>query len=300
MKTNSITTRQAARALGVSEASLKRWCDQGLLPAVRTPGGHRRLPLNGVVQFVRDRHLELVRPNLLGLPGFTPRTAGGTEALRVAVQTALEVAEEHEIRRLVFGSYLAGVPAAEILDDLVAPAFRAIGDRWAHGAVAIFEERRAVELCIRELHHLRMFLPTPPSDAPQAIGGTLAGDPYSLPTTMLEIALCEAGWRAQSYGCGLPAATLVDALRKVRPRVLWLSVSAFDSEHQFLADYTTLYAAAQELRVAVLVGGRMLTAELRERIQYSAYGDNLRHAVAFVRALHSPVRNELDDGEVQR
>jgi methanogenic corrinoid protein MtbC1 len=253
-----------------------------------------------VVQFVRERHLELVRPNLLGLPRFAPRTAGDTAALRLAVQTALEVADEHEIHRFVFGSYLAGVLAAEILDDLVAPAFRAIGDRWAHGAVAVYEERRAVELCTRELHQLRGSLPTPPSDAPQVIGGTLAGDPYSLPTTMLEIALCEAGWRAQSYGCGLPAATLVDALRKVRPRVLWLSVSAFGSEQQFLADCATLYAVAQELGVAILVGGRMLTAELRARIQYSAYGDNLRHAVAFVRALRPPAPNELGTGDVQR
>lgn len=300
MDRNSITTRQAAQALGVSEASLKRWCDQGLLPAVRTPGGHRRLPLSGVVQFVRERHLELVRPNLLGLPDFTPRTPGDTEAFRVAVQTALELADEHELRRLVVGSYLAGVPAAVILDDLVAPAFRAIGDRWAHGAVAVYEERRAVELCTRELHQLRMFLPAPRPDAPQAIGGTLTDDPYSLPTTMLEIALCEAGWRAKSYGCGLPAATLVDALRKVRPRVLWLSVSTFGSEQQFLTDYATLYAMAQELGVAVLVGGRMLSAELRARIQYSAYGDNLRHAVAFVRALHPRGRDKPDDGEVRR
>lgn len=210
------------------------------------------------------------------------------------------MADDQEIRRLVFGSYLAGVPAAEILDDLVAPAFRAIGDRWAHGAVAVYEERRAVEVCTRELHQLRMFLPTPPPDAPLAIGGTLAGDPYSLPTTMLEIALREAGWRAQSYGCGLPAATLVDALRRVRPRMLWLSVSAFDSQQQFLADYATLYAAAQALGVAVLVGGRMLTAELRARIEYSAYGDTLRHAVAFVRALHPPAPAGPAKGADQR
>jgi MerR family transcriptional regulator, light-induced transcriptional regulator len=300
MNPNSVTTRQAAQALGVSEASLKRWCDQGLLPAVRTPGGHRRLPLNGVVQFVRERHLELVRPNFLGLPSFTPRTAGDGEALRTAMQAALEAADENEVRCLVFGLYLAGTPAAEILDDLVAPAFRAMGEKWTHGKLAIYEERRAVETCTRLLHQVRMFAPTPPPDAPQAIGGTLVGDPYSLPTTMLELALREVGWRAQSYGCGLPAATLVDALRDVRPRMLWLSVSAFESEQKFLADYATLYAAAQELGVAVLVGGRMLTGELRERIQYSAYGDNLRHAASFVRALHPPARNKLDDGEGQR
>lgn len=288
MFATSISTRQAAQALGVSEASLKRWCDQGLLPSARTPGGHRRLPLSGIVEFVRQRHFELVQPALLGLPKLNCRNAGDSVELRNAMQAALENADEPEFRRLLLGSYLAGTPAVELLDDLVAPAFRAIGDRWAHGEVAIYVERRAVELCTRELHQLRMFLPEPASEAPQAIGGTLTGDPYSLPTTMLEIALREAGWRAQSYGCGLPAPTLVDALQQARPRVLWLSVSAFETEAGFLEEYRALYAAAQKLGTAVLVGGRMLNATLREPIEYSAYGDNLRHAVAFVRALQTP------------
>ena len=300
MNATSITTRQAAQALGVSEASLKRWCDQGFLPTTRTPGGHRRLPLNGIVKFVRERHLELVQPGLLGLPEFNRRSAGDSPGLREAMQAALETADEPEFRRLLLGSYLAGTPAAvELLDDLVAPAFRALGDRWAHGEVAIYAERRAVELCTRELHQLRMFLPAPPPEAPQAIGGTLTGDPYSLPTTMLEITLREAGWRAQSYGCGLPAATLVDALQHVRARVLWLSVSAFETESRFIEEYGALYNAAQKLGVAVLVGGRMLTAGLRERIQYSAYGDNLRHAVAFVRAL-TPIPPTPANGESHR
>jgi len=297
MNANAVTTRQAAQAIGVSEASLKRWCDQGLLPAARTPGGHRRLPLNGVVQFVRERRLQLVRPNLLGLSSFTPPTTGDGNAIRTAMQAALEAADEDEARRLVLGLYLAGTSAVEILDDLVAPAFRAMEVKWTHGNLAIYEERRAVETCTRLLHQMRMFLPTPPPDAPQAIGATLTGDPYSLPTTMLEVALCEAGWRAQSYGCGLPTATLVDALRDVRPRLFWLSLSTFESEHQFLADYATLYAAAQKHGVAVLVGGRMLTAELRERMQYSAYGDNLRHAVSFARTICPPGSGSGTNGE---
>ncbi|HNU44867.1 MAG TPA: helix-turn-helix domain-containing protein [Phycisphaerae bacterium] len=285
-----ITTRQAAQALGVSEASVKRWCDQGLLAAVRTPGGHRRLPVTGVVRFVREQRLELVRPGLLGLPGLTARAGQGPERLRSVMQAALAGADENEAGGLLFGLYLAGTPAAEILDDLIAPAFRALGDQWAHGELAVYEERRAVEMCTRLLHQLRMFLPSPAPDAPQAIGGTLAGDPYSLPTMMLELALREVGWRAESYGCGHPAATLADALRNVRPRVLWLSVSSFESEQQLVADCASLYAAAQESGAALLVGGRMLTAELRERIDYSAHGDNLRHAVTFAQALQPPCR----------
>jgi excisionase family DNA binding protein len=89
---SAVTTRQAAQALGVSEASLKRWCDQGLLPSVRTPGGHRRLPLDGVVQFIRERRLALVRPSLLGLPAEPERTADDGQTALAQMRTALVVA----------------------------------------------------------------------------------------------------------------------------------------------------------------------------------------------------------------
>jgi excisionase family DNA binding protein len=61
-----ITPKQVARAIGVSESSLKRWCDRGLIPTVRTAGGHRRLPISGVLSYLRETGHEMVRPELLG------------------------------------------------------------------------------------------------------------------------------------------------------------------------------------------------------------------------------------------
>ncbi|MEI6235767.1 MAG: helix-turn-helix domain-containing protein, partial [Planctomycetota bacterium] len=61
-----LSPKQVALALGVSEASLKRWCDNGLLDSTRTAGGHRRISRGSVMAFLREREQPAVRPELLG------------------------------------------------------------------------------------------------------------------------------------------------------------------------------------------------------------------------------------------
>jgi methanogenic corrinoid protein MtbC1 len=206
---------------------------------------------------------------------------------RQDIITALEAGDEARLRGLVFSLYLGGHTAVDICDLLLAPAFQELGARWQHGALEVYEERRGCEICLRVLYQLRQSLPTIPAEAPRAIGATLEGDPYMLPTAMVAIALREAGWNAESYGCWHPPETLEAAVREERPRLLWISVSTLDDGEAFVARYTSLYHSAVASGVAVAVGGRALTEHLRRRIEYSAYGDCLRHLVAFVATLRA-------------
>jgi excisionase family DNA binding protein len=43
-----LTTREAAQRLGVSLRTIQLWVEADILPAARTPGGHRRIPYNAV------------------------------------------------------------------------------------------------------------------------------------------------------------------------------------------------------------------------------------------------------------
>jgi excisionase family DNA binding protein len=43
-----LTTREAAMRLGVSLRTVQLWVEADILPAARTPGGHRRIPHNAV------------------------------------------------------------------------------------------------------------------------------------------------------------------------------------------------------------------------------------------------------------
>lgn len=45
-----LTPTQAARLLGASSDSVRRWCEQGRIPCYRTPGGHWRIARRDLVQ----------------------------------------------------------------------------------------------------------------------------------------------------------------------------------------------------------------------------------------------------------
>ncbi len=276
-----VTPKQVAQAINVSESSLKRWCDQGLLTAIRTAGGHRRLALDDVFQFLRNSGQQLVRPELLGLPSNTGQAAVVMGRARERIRDALISGDEAQCRRIIFDLYLAGQSAYEICDNVLATALHDIGDRWECGEVSIYRERRSCETVFKMLHELRMAVRTPQPDAPLAVGGTLSCDPYRLPNAMIELVLRELGWQATSLGTSLPPATIAEAVRDSRPRLLWLSVSYIDSVPLFLDDYARLHSVAAEVGATVVVGGRGLIPEVRKQMAYSAYCDTLRHLVTF-------------------
>jgi excisionase family DNA binding protein len=48
-----LTTREAAGLLGIAVSTAQQWIENGLLPAWKTPGGHRRVRLSAVSALLR-------------------------------------------------------------------------------------------------------------------------------------------------------------------------------------------------------------------------------------------------------
>lgn len=277
--------KQVARAIGASESSVKRWCDRGILESIKTGGGHRRVPLSGVLEFVRSENRTLVSPTELGLPSdlATPRHSVSTadEEFRVA----LAEGNYPICRRVLLSLFLARHSVAQICDTVIAPAMMSMGDGWCNGEVDVFEERRGCEITLRLIYELRAMVPVPSPDAPVAMGGTVEGDPYSLPTRMVDLVLLESGWNAHSLGCGIPLSSLKKAISEQKPRLFWLSISALENRDLFIQQYSDLFSACDN--VAVVVGGRGLDEDLRSRMQYSAFCENLQRLETFVKAIYS-------------
>lgn len=283
-----LSPRQVAEAIGVSESSLKRWCDSGQIPTRRTAGGHRRIPINGLVSFLRRKGFDAKRPDLLGLPAGAHRDERAVRDVAPGFRRALVAGDADRVTSTLTGLYLAGHGTASLCDTLLAPTFREVGNEWKSGDVEIYQERRAVEIVQRALVQWQKLFPSPGEDAPIALSATLSGDPYTLPTAMIELVLREHGWQATALGPNHPAHTLRTAIDHLSPRLMCVDVSSIADEAAFVSEYTSLYEHARARDVAVAVGGRALSTALRTRIRYAAYCESMAELVGLAESLWRP------------
>ena len=282
--TQFVTPKQVARAIQVSESSVKRWCDKGVIPSQKTAGGHRRIPLSGLVDFLRQTKQPLVRPEVVGLPATKTQTSWVIDRAARQFAEALIDGDEDRCRQITLDLYLAENSVSSVCDRVFTNAFRDLGDRWECGTAEIYQERRGCEIARTVLTELRSLVALPPPEAPVAIGGSVEGDPYNLGTTMAELVLRDSGWNAVSMGNNLPFSTLIEAIKSQRPKLFWISCSHIPDEQAFLDGYGELYEQFG-LEVAFVVGGRALVETLRPKMKYAAYCDNMQHLEAFAQAL---------------
>lgn len=283
-----VTPKQIARAINVSESSVKRWCDKGLIPTEYTAGGHRRITRPALAAFLRGGNHQLVHPEALGFPATSGQTARVVDRARDQMVGVLLAGDELRCQQIALDLYLAEHRMSVICDDVFAAAFREIGNQWACGEAEIYQERRGCEISLRTLHELRSLLPLPAENAPLAIGGATSGDQYNLSTTMAELVLRDAGWNAVSLGGNLPFSTMAVAIRNHQPRVFWLSCSYIADEPAFLSAYDDLY---QEFGadVVFVVGGYAMTEDVRRQMKYAVFGENMQHFEDFARTLRTTI-----------
>lgn len=288
-----ITTKKAARAIGASESSVKRWCDKGVISAQYTAGGHRRIAVADLLAFLKESKHQLIHPEALGLPASTGRSprqvARATENLR----EALLAGDEMRSRQITIDLFLAQCSISSLCDDVFAPVMEQIGEMWACDNADVYQERQACQIVLRILHELIKLVPATPGSMPLAIGASAPGDPYTIGSAMAELVLADAQWRTVQLGDNLPFESLSCAIRDHEPNLFWLACTHLADEEAFVTGYQSLYESHGS-RVAFVVGGSGFTESIRRRIKYAAFCDNMRHLEEFAQTLNTVRRSSAN------
>ncbi|MEM6792796.1 MAG: helix-turn-helix domain-containing protein [Acidobacteriota bacterium] len=287
-----LSPKELAEAIGVSQSSIKRWTDEGLIRATRTAGGHRRIPIAEAIRFVRETDANVIQPQALGLSGSTQadRTVDDLESAAADLERYLHEGAVEAARGLVLSLYLAGFEIADIADGPVRQTFTSLGHLYHHETdEGIFIEHRATQICLQAFHALRSVI-AEPSDGPLAIGGAVAGDPYQLPTQLAATALASVGSRTMNLGPDTPISTLERAARMHDTRLIWLSVSAVAEPDQLKADIESMVAGLDGENIGIALGGREV-AHIGLHHQPGLFiGRSMAELVAYARGLESMPR----------
>jgi methanogenic corrinoid protein MtbC1 len=258
-----------ARSTGIPVETLRTWeARYGFPVPERRPSGHRVYPTT-IIPRLRRISQALARGHrasyavpatdgqldqLLSVgQGETARSA--LDVTRVDLEALLETVETFDTDRLtrMLLSEAARRDPVDLVDRLIGPLLKSVGEGWASGRFTISHEHFLSERVGDLLRTVRL----PYEDrakGPVVVLATLPGEQHGLGLHMAALVMAEAGCRIVFLGTEAPPAQVAAICRQVGARAAALSVS---SHAQGRAMSTKLAQLRRRLpnAVALVAGG---------------------------------------------
>ncbi|MCU0704321.1 MAG: B12-binding domain-containing protein [Fimbriiglobus sp.] len=241
--------------------------------------------MTDVLRLVREGNLPQADLTKL-LPRASGLTLDPVETHRQML-AAVQAGDGELIRTLVVGAYQSGMTVETLADCVISPVMQHVGHEWEKGRLPVMKEHRVSQALVAVMYELRAHLrANAEAGRPVAVGGAPEYDHASLPSLMAKLTLLDAGWEAINLGPHTPTSALRTAIDDLQPLLVWVSVTHLQHPDQFVAEFNQLTAYAEEKGVAVAVGGRGLTQQVREQLRYTSYGDGFTQLLAFSKTLY--------------
>lgn len=239
-----IGLREAAERLGVHYMTAYRYVRNGRLPADKVGDEWR----------VRVADLDALAAS--GARSTPPRRRAADRGPRL--EARLVAGDEAGAWGIVEEALASGTEPGGVLTELLAPAMRSIGDRWAAGELGIADEHLASAVASRLIGRLGPRFTRPGRRRGTIIIGSVAGDRHVLPTAIMGDLLRGAGFEVVDLGADTPGESFVAAGRGVDRLV---AVALCVTAPEVLDDVADLSAVVRAglPGVPVVVGGGAVT-----------------------------------------
>lgn len=253
MQNVHFTPPELAKLFDVNVSTIKRWVDRGLLPAEKTAGGHRRISQGDLGIFVKKfpkyRKDSYVLNQLVVSQTRSPLQ--WAEYFRHLLRNNVSAAEKI-IERL----YLHNTPIVTILENVITPTLRRIGEGWATGEISVFDEHRMSFLLRQQLLRLDELLPrNARKKPPQAVLSCVAGEYHEIPLLMLGLVFKIQGWNTISLGINTPSEELTRAAKKYRAKFVAITKVYTRSATADYLNYLARFAEREKITLGFGGGG---------------------------------------------
>ncbi len=265
---DEVGVAEAARIVGVSVSTLKRLCDEGLIPNVRTEGKHRR--------FDRAEIERVGRRMLCDAGKYLTTARSGAQGRLIFMSFA---GYEQGARELLRALCPAPSALASRLDDTVVPALLTLPSlvtsseqvEWARQTIRNVLDQWAEPIALES--------------ALKAVGVSADSEHDDLASKLVEVSLRSSGISATSLGCAATADQLLALLPEPRPPIIWLCIL----HDQAFSNLVTLSQALRsqlgsETRLIIYSGCRSLSTHTKWNIE--AFFMSLNELCEHVSAQH--------------
>lgn len=279
----SLTTKDVAGLLLVSEATVKRWADDGLLLPQKTVGGHRRFSIQSIAHLRRKQGIA---------PAQSPARAAGKKMIPGKFPSAESFSEvllsdkEAEATAELIDAYLQNHALATLFDETITKAMHRVGDLWFNGTITIADEHLATRVILSTLQRLRTVVVPGHATGLKAVSCGIEGDLHELPIHLAEIIFESEGWDISNLGPNTPLFTLSDMVARKKPDLVCISARSIVDLDRATTEYAQLRKIIEKIDGKTVLGGEAFRdSNLRQRFPADFYAESFGGLSKFLKEL---------------
>jgi len=273
MASASLTTKDVARLLQISEATVKRWADSGALRPDKTVGGHRRFSIHAIAKLRREHAQSKRKDSSQRLRSKPANPLASSQAL---LETLL-AGEDAAASSALISSYLHGHSLIAICDTLITEAMHLVGDLWMQGEISVADEHLATRVMLTAVQQLRGVIAASDPNGLSAICCGIEGDLHELPLHLAEIILESEGWSVTNLGPNTPLFSLREMVAQKRPQVVCVSARMIADLDRSVVEFAQLKKLLSKLNAQLVLGGEAFRdPNLRRRFPADLYANTFQ------------------------
>lgn len=220
---------ELAKLFRANESTIKRWADSGKLKCFKTPGGHRKFTPEHVSQFISSYNYEIISPN------FTPANKEEIEVLDFLIlkgdyRTLSEIffgqslrGEKDSLMTILRNAQKANIPLMAIYDEIVGGAIRKVFRLESEKRISRGEILVVTQSMLETLLQFRMLSQRIIVGNRLALSGCVRNGNEEIVTICGSHLLEISGWKVLNLGTNLPVDVLIEAMKKYRPALTFVS-----------------------------------------------------------------------------